>query len=287
MTRIFVSILLVFITSSLFAQERGLPCRDQANSQTRTNSSFVDSESSDSQASRRLAKLQKAKATDLYIGEKRGLVILVNFADLAMVSETAQADFDAQFNEEGYSKSGHVGSVSDYFYEQSYEQFRLRFDVVGPITVSQDMAYYGGNDGGSDQAVCTLVIEACKMVDELVDFSDYDWDGDNEVDQVFLIYAGYGENFTGVSEDAIWPHEWDLSSGKSYGDGTGALTLDGVKIDTYAMSCELYGKSGDQMDGIGMACHEFAHCLGYPDFYDTSYKGGWGMQAGDLMDSGC
>ena len=33
-------------------------------------------------------------------------------------------------------------------------------------------------------------------------------------------------------------------------------------------------------------CHEFSHCLGYPDFYDTDYSGGQGMSYWDLMDSG-
>ena len=33
-------------------------------------------------------------------------------------------------------------------------------------------------------------------------------------------------------------------------------------------------------------CHEFSHCLGYPDFYDTGYSGGQGMCDWDLMDSG-
>jgi hypothetical protein len=33
-------------------------------------------------------------------------------------------------------------------------------------------------------------------------------------------------------------------------------------------------------------CHEYSHCLGYPDFYDTDYSGGQGMGAWDLMDAG-
>ena len=33
-------------------------------------------------------------------------------------------------------------------------------------------------------------------------------------------------------------------------------------------------------------CHEYSHCLGYPDFYDTDYSGGQGMGSYDLMDSG-
>ncbi|MCD7714129.1 MAG: M6 family metalloprotease domain-containing protein [Prevotella sp.] len=221
-----------------------------------------------------------------YSGTKRGLVILVNFNDLAMADSAAQDAFNRMFNEAGYTENRHIGSVADYFSDQSYGQFDIAFDVVGPVTMSQDYAYYGQNDSyGDDLYPCTMVAEACRLVDDDVDFSNYDWDGDGEVEQVFIVYAGYGEN-AGASASTIWPHEWTLSEGYYYGDGEGALTLDGVTIDTYAVTCELAGTTGSTLAGIGVACHEFSHCLGFPDFYDTSYSGGWGMQAWDLLDSG-
>lgn len=40
------------------------------------------------------------------------------------------------------------------------------------------------------------------------------------------------------------------------------------------------------MDGIGAACHEFSHCMGLPDIYDTEYGGGYGMGNWDVMSSG-
>lgn len=214
-------------------------------------------------------------------GNKKGLVILVNFSDVAMADGHTQSAFDDQFNKEDYSEGGHIGSVHDYFYDQSYGQFDLTFDVVGPVTVSKEMSYYGSNDSsGSDKYPATMVSEALKLVDDDVNFADYDWDGDGEVEQVFVIYAGYGEAY-GASSNTIWPHEWDLTSA-----GVGAQTLDGVKINTYACTCELSGTSGTTLSGIGTACHEFSHCLGYPDFYDTDYSGGLGMGFFDIMNSG-
>lgn len=218
------------------------------------------------------------------IGSKKGLVILVNFSDKTMLPKHTLSVFEERFNKEGYNAPGYIGSVHDYFYDQSYGKFDLTFDVIGPLTVSKSHSYYGGNDNyGDDSHPCELVIEALKLADKAVNFADYDWDGDGEVDQVFVIYAGTGEAASDV-EDDIWPHEWALSEGASYGDGTGAQTLDGVKIDTYAVSCEL--GSTTTIDGIGTACHEFSHCLGYADLYDTDYSGGQGMMSWDLMDSG-
>lgn len=234
------------------------------------------------------SQLRKAvEVSNSNSGSQRGLVLLVNFADLEMVLDGPQATFDAAFNDEGYSENYHIGSVHDYFYDQSYGQFDLTFDVVGPITVSNNYTYYGKNSQltGNDKYPATMVAEACRLADSQVDFSDYDWDGDGEVEQVFIVYAGYAES-SGASSNTIWPHRYNLSSASYYGDGEGAITLDGVVIDQYACSSELAGFSGTTMRGIGTACHEFGHCFGLPDIYDTDYSGGFGMDSWDIMSGG-
>lgn len=238
------------------------------------------------QRTNRLKSARKTSAAGTFVGEKKGLVILVNFQNLTFKEDSAQMVFDDIFNKVGYDENDHIGSVHDYFYDQSYGQFDLDFDVVGPVTVSKNYVYYGKNDSsGNDSHPCEMVINACELADSLVNFADYDWDGDGYVDQVYIIYAGYGEN-AGAATSTIWPHEWQLSSGEYYNDGDGAITLDGVMIDTYAVSCELAGTYGSTIDGIGTACHEFSHCLGYPDFYDTDYSGAWGMNSWDILDEG-
>lgn len=225
--------------------------------------------------------------TNSIIGDKKGLVILVNFADKQFEEIHTQETFNDMFNKEGYNENGHIGSVHDYFYDQSYRQFNLTFDVVGPITLSQPMEYYGGNKpSGGDQNPAQMTKDACEIVYENrvelgIDFADYDWDGDSIVEQVFIVYAGYGENYQGADPNTIWPHEWSLSGAK-----VGKLELDGITIDTYACTAELRGTSGSTLNGIGTACHEFSHCLGYPDLYDTDYSGGIGMSSYDIMDSG-
>ena len=228
----------------------------------------------------------RQRANTGYAGNKRGIVILVNFKDKKM---TCSRDaFERAFNQTGYSDHGSVGSVRDYFLAQSYGRLTVDFDVVGPYTLKNKMAYYGANDSdGNDLHPGEMVVEAVKAANAQVDFADYDWDGDGWVDQVYVIYAGYGEAQSYI-ENTVWPHEWQLDAAKYYGDGEGKQLLDGVWVDTYACSNELTGKSGSQMDGIGTACHEFSHCLGLPDMYDTSgnYTTNYGMGAWDLMDYG-
>lgn len=218
-------------------------------------------------------------------GQKKGLIILVNFSDVSFKSANNNALYQRIANEENFSYGNFKGSMYDYFKKQSLGQFELTFDVVGPVKVSNIQSYYGSNDSeGNDKYPAAMVIEALKLADSQVNYADYDWDGDGEVEQVYVVYAGKGEADGGAAT-TIWPHEWELSSAASYGDGSGAQTLDGVKIDTYACGGELDGQTGS-IAGIGTMCHEFSHCLGYPDFYDTDYSGGQGMFEWDLMDSG-
>lgn len=224
-----------------------------------------------------------------YEGQKKGVIILVEFKDVKFGMGHDKAYYNRVANEIGFTSSlGFKGSVKDYFLAQSNGKFELDFDVVGPYQLSHEMVYYGGNGSdGQDLRPGFMVAEACKAADADVNFADYDWDGDGEVDQVYVLYAGKGEA-AGGEEDTVWPHEWNLTT--AYGEKL--VTEDnGMKIDTYACGSEMtifQSPLGwrSRVDGIGTICHEFSHCLGYPDLYDTNYGGNYGMGSWDLMDQG-
>jgi len=225
-------------------------------------------------------------ATYSYKGVEKGLIILVQFSDKAFQAGHDQAKYNDVANKEDYVTSeGFVGSVRDYFEAQSNGVFYIDFDVVGPVTLTHSYSYYGANNrNGEDMRAGQMVAEACLAVDSLVDFAKYDWDNDGEVDQIYVLYAGYGE---ASCDDAktVWPHMWDLASS----DYRKALNLDGVIVNTYACSNEMeyYSDGGTGIAGIGSFCHEFSHCLGLPDLYDTGGSDNFGMSYWDLMDSGC
>lgn len=221
-----------------------------------------------------------------YFGLKKGLIILINFKDKAFQDDHTQELYNRIANEKGFSEGSFKGSMRDYFLAQSRGQFELDFDVVGPVTVSKNASYYGSNDDeGYDQHPGEMVIEAVnKIKDNVTNWQQYDWDGDGEVDQVFLIYPGMGEA-NGGAENTIWPHASSLKEEFDCQDGTGPVTVaENLTVNSYACGSELNGKS--KLDGIGTICHEFSHCLGYPDFYDIDYSGGQGMGTWDLMCSG-
>lgn len=224
------------------------------------------------------------------LGKKKAIMILVNFSDKAFQTGHDNALFNRIANEEGFSEGNFKGSMADYFKAQSRGKFELDFDVVGPFTVSKNASYYGKNDdSGNDMYAGQMVCEAVELAKQMVtDWTPYDWDSDGYVDQVYVVYAGKGEADGGAST-TIWPHAYSLDEAKYYGDGSGSVEVGtsekSLKVDSYACGAELEGYNGD-INGIGVMCHEYSHCLGYPDFYDTDYSGGQGMGSYDLMDSG-
>lgn len=206
-------------------------------------------------------------------------VLLVQFQDKAF-SYPADS-ISLLINGDNYNGGGAFGSARDYFISQSDSQFIPNFHVIGPLTVTNNMAYYGENDyNGYDKLPEEMVREACLLADSLLDFSIFDNNGDGFVDEVYVIYAGYGEaSASFLLENTIWPHASSLSG--EYG-----LSLDGVSIFNYGCSNELSGYEGTIIDGIGIFCHEFSHALGLPDFYDTmGYN--YSMGRWSIMDYGC
>lgn len=206
----------------------------------------------------------------------RGLVILVNYADVQF--QNTNAAMDSMMNVTGYSVNDAIGSVRDYFIAQSDSAYQPVFDVVGPVTLDRNRQYYGQNDADdNDMYPADFVIDACLKADALgVNFADYDNDHDNKVDFVYFIYAGEGEADWGGA-DTMWPINWDLSSALYWGCSTNEnylrtqqLVIDGKKIYDFAYSGEIKGTSGNVRNGIGTLCHEFSHVIGLPDYYDTT-----------------
>lgn len=204
----------------------------------------------------------------------RGLVILVNFSDVSFYSGNTRKDMDSLMNAVNYNYDGATGSTREYYRAQSNGQYVPQFDVVGPYTLTNNRAHYGGNDSNGDDLLAgNMIVEACKAADaDGVDFTQYNNDGDSYIDFVYVIYAGAGEADSDV-EDAIWPHNWTLSGARNYENCTYSASdckVDGLTINNYACSGELtYGEEGSRC-GIGTVAHEFGHVIGLPDYYDTN-----------------
>ena len=221
------------------------------------------------------------------MGSPKIPVILVNFSDLklsvAADDEAINKYYDLYCNgtKDGilYTGAGSSGSVRDYFVQQSDSAFQPEFKIIGPVTLSQNMAYYGRNSSAGSKDVnfkqfCNESLNLAMQIDD--EFSTkFDNDHNGTIDLAFFIFAGLPESDKGVTEDAIWPKE--LIS---------PTTVNGITISVTACCSELSTSSnGSVPAGIGTMCHEVSHSLGLPDQYDTNYRA-LGMSYWSLMDSG-
>lgn len=222
----------------------------------------------------------------------RGLLLLVNFSDrkFSWGDESAHDFYNDMMNKEawtGYNDKFYgpqtcTGSVRDYFSDNSNAKYVPQFDVVGPIEIG-----WSQYDVNGVERAFELVETVLAAADSKVDFSQYDSDGDGDVDMFYIIYAGYTSSYVGNDERLIWPHAATLvdESGEDPD-----IIYDGVRMARFACSTEIYGweEEGDRMlDGIGVICHEFSHVLGFQDHYDTSGGIQEHPNTWDLMSSGC
>ena len=94
----------------------------------------------------------------------RGLVILVNFKDSKFATGNSQSAMHDLMNSDSYTYNGATGSVRQYFSDQSDGQYTPEFDVVGPVTLKNNVAHYGGNNyNDEDKLPGDMVVEACSI----------------------------------------------------------------------------------------------------------------------------
>ena len=193
----------------------------------------------------------------------RTLVIPVQFRDRKFTVPSPRSAIYNLFNQQYYSENGATGSVLDWFRDNLGTSAGFTFEVCDVVTVPNDLAWYGANEGGvTDRNLRQLVVHACEAAEAAgVDYSRYDFDKDGIVDNVFLLFAGHNEA-EGGGDDTLWPQSWNIADLN--------LSFDGMKISNFSLYSEYAGPSGYSFAGIGTICHEYCHFLGLPDLYDVN-----------------
>ncbi len=215
-------------------------------------------------------------------GNPRVLIILAAFTDKDFTVQNPQDTFDDYFNGDGAinyiaNSKQNICSVAKYFETVSNGKYKPQFDVVGPVTLPESMSYYGdGNGNPNNEKLTDLCKDACNLVKDNVNFKDYDNDGDNKAELIYILHAGYGEN-TGGPAETMWAK-----------CGSIGITVNGTYINRGGCHSELL--SGTNLNGIGPFIHEFSHGMGLPDIYSTESNAqkaiNQNMQSWDIMDYG-
>lgn len=146
-------------------------------------------------------------------------MILVQFNDCAFKTKDPVSVFNHLLNASPEDKTPqalledyntnftNTGSVKQYFSDMSEGEFKPQFDVKGVVKVSKNYAYYGQDlsENNRDIKYKEMIKEACELAKSQleVNFSEYDANNDGNVDLVYVIHAGYGQN-TGGEENTLW-----------------------------------------------------------------------------------
>ncbi|MBN2549689.1 MAG: M6 family metalloprotease domain-containing protein [Anaerolineales bacterium] len=172
------------------------------------------------------------------------------------------------------------GQMNHYYKAVSYNQLDIVTvnlpSSIGWNTMPQTLAYYVANgycyEAAYPRNCQKLAEDAVAAANAVVDFSQYDNDGDGYVDTVFIIHAGKGAEITNSPTD-IWSHSWQTYN-QPY--------VDGVRVSSYTTEPEYWFSANDMT--IGVYAHELGHALGLPDLYDTDYTpkgvGDWSLMSG-------
>ena len=207
-----------------------------------------------------------------HTGSPRVPVILVEFSDTPFTVDAPEETFHKYLNAtqlfttaDDAEMGMNYGSVKRYFTDMSFGKFSPDFDVYGPVKLSKPLKHYGSGNSAYEN-MDDLFADACTAVDAEADFSQYDSNNDGYVDLVYIIYAGYSQSIAGNSTDCIHPKSGTIAAD---------ITVDGKRLLRYGVNNELNGTPADQeaygllINGIGLFCHEFSHCMGLPDMYPT------------------
>ena len=195
------------------------------------------------------------------IGSPKILALLIDFNDHAHVNSAT--DINDMLFGDGNAAQFPLESLKDYYDRSSYGLLDIGGSTLGWYTTSYDRSTIPTTDAGRDG----LIKEALNHYDSLGhDFSQYDNDGDGDIDYFVVMWAG---------PDTGWGTFW---WGYQPGWSDPSYTLDGKKLTKYSWQWE--------SNSPAVVIHETGHALGLPDLYDYDPLVGPGTGVGgfDIMD---
>lgn len=227
------------------------------------------------------------------VGKPKVLVIPVEFSDATAASWGYTID---NIERAFMGKSGETDyySVDEYYSLSSYGQLDLDITVIkewfrpeksSTYYKNATMDYYGEEIDIGDQLIMN---EALDYLDDKMDLSEYDSDGNGTIDAVIMI------NTLKVNDNHNF--SWAYRYWNIYTDEEGEFfEYDGVSANDYLWIA--YGFMHEKRGFLGnytysdtsvmntfTFIHEFGHILGADDYYNTEEPDMSPMQGLDIMD---
>jgi hypothetical protein len=195
-------------------------------------------------------------------GTLKAFALLIAFSDTPPVNSASY--MAARLSGIGTPAEFPYESLRNYYLRSSYNQLDIQVDVLGWYTAPYPRSRVAQNDAGRT----ALIREAITYyANQGWDFSQYDNDGDNRIDDMMVFWSG---------PDTGWGSFWWDYTG--YGSFGWSPLLGGKTLYWYSWGWE--SKPVGHAFTPNNAIHETGHILGLPDYYTTGPSGEYVSGAG-------
>jgi M6 family metalloprotease-like protein len=195
-------------------------------------------------------------------GTNKILVFLIEFPDASNI--TTHASVTNQLFGDGISSHYPRESLQNYYWRASYGKLLIEGTALGWYMMQHSREWYTNTYGDGNNANYQITKEVAEHFDATHDYSQYDNNGDGNIDYFAVIWSGRHGEWASF----WWGYQWSLYSN---------LTLDGVRFYDFSWQWESYNYPSGFFDPL-VIIHETGHALGLPDYYD--YNGDIGPDGG-------
>jgi M6 family metalloprotease-like protein len=260
------------------SQEVSSSSANSSASQTSTTSESSSSSSESSSASSQTIINTSPLVQDVSnfwsipsVGTPKVLVVPVQFPTSTFANATtAKNNINTAVNG---APSGSFQSLNSFYKTSSFNKLDLQGTVLDVFTTQFQPGYYENLTAQDPNTV--IINEIMNFYNSSINFNDYDYDGDGNLDGIYMIY-----NYPAGNWASFW---WAYLS--SY---LGNSTFDGVRPTSYIWMPYSFVSVNNSIDSETFI-HETGHMLGLEDYYDYAPNDGsgneYGLGGADMMDS--
>lgn len=203
-------------------------------------------------------------------GTNKVLVFLIDFPDHPHVNDPNLIR-DKLFGD-GNPAEFPQESLQKYYLRSSYGKLTLVGEAYGWYRMAHDRSWYTTQYGTGNRCNNKIIEEVVDHFDATVDYSQYDNNGDGQIDYFAVLWSGPDNGWSGF----WWGYQWSLFV---------PIVRDGVSFVDFSWQWESRPVGADFM--AQTIIHETGHALGLPDYYD--YDDTQGPDGGvgwlDMMDA--